>query len=128
MTNFGVMRKRAQRFTQLKEEADSEKMEKYSKKEQSKMRHKLGKMELKFGGIEDLKGKPEAVFICDLRKDDLALRESKRKDIKVIAVTDTNVDPSQVDYPIPANDDSISSMKYILGKVDEVLSSVDKKK
>ena len=66
---------------------------------------------------------PEAVLILDVKKDLTCVREARRKGIKIIGVVDTNVDPSLVDYPIPANDDAISSVKYILEKVSETITN-----
>ena len=62
----------------------------------------------------------DAVFICDLDKNQLVLKEAKNKGIPVIALVDTNIDPTLVDYVIPANDDAQSSVRYILGKVQEL--------
>jgi len=64
---------------------------------------------------------PDAVFVADMRKGHLAIREAKAKGIKVVAICDTNTDPSVVDYFIPGNDDAISSVKYILDKIKEVV-------
>jgi len=55
-----------------------------------------------------------------MKKDDLAVREAKKKGVKVIGIADTNVDPTQADYPIPANDDAITSVQYILDKIKQV--------
>ena len=71
---------------------------------------------------------PDAIFVCDMKKDDLAIKEAKVKGIKVIGIADTNVDPTLVDYPIPANDDAVSSVKYILEKVKEVVLKAKTKK
>ena len=64
---------------------------------------------------------PDAVFLLDIRKDVLAIKEARMKGVKIIAISDTNCDPSLVDFPIPANDDAISSVRYILEKVKEVI-------
>ncbi|MDD5639102.1 MAG: 30S ribosomal protein S2, partial [Candidatus Pacebacteria bacterium] len=64
---------------------------------------------------------PDAIFILDIKKDYTALLEAKKKGIPVIAIVDTNVNPDLVNYPIPANDDAISSIKYILDVVKEVI-------
>ena len=66
---------------------------------------------------------PEAVFIADLKKDITCAREAKIKGIFVVAITDTNVDPTIADYPIPANDDTISSVKYIIDKVSKTVEN-----
>lgn len=119
LTNFGVMKARIDHFKQLRKKVNSSDFEKYSRKEQVDMEKELSKLKLKFGGLEGMVGLPDAVFVCDLTKDDLALKEAGMKDVPVIAIADTNVDPTDVDYLIPANDDSISSVKYILSKISE---------
>ncbi len=75
----------------------------------------------KFEGIENMEKIPDSVFICDIVKDKLCLKEARMKGITTVAIIDTNADPSLVDYPIPANDDAISSVKYILDKVKEAI-------
>jgi len=72
------------------------------------------KLEEKFGGLRTMKSKPEAVFILDLDKNALAAREAREEGIKVVALVDTNIDPSLADYPIPASDDAITSARFIL--------------
>jgi small subunit ribosomal protein S2 len=68
-----------------------------------------------------MKELPGAVFIVDIRKEETALREAKRLDIPVIALVDTNCDPTQVDYPIPGNDDAIRSIKLVADKLSEAI-------
>lgn len=119
LTNFKVMRDRVAYLKELREKMDSDDFEKYSKKEQSEMKQELKKLEMKFGGVEEMSSLPDLVFVCDFKGDNLALRESKKKGVDVMGLVDTNIDPTDVDYPIPANDDSISSVKYILNKIDE---------
>ena len=96
-------------------------MKKYTKKERSEFDQELQKLEIKFGGIKNLDQLPFAIFVLDIKKDDLAVKEAKMRGIRVVAICDTNVDPSLVDYPIPANDDAISSLRYILDKVKETI-------
>jgi small subunit ribosomal protein S2 len=85
------------------------------------MEKKLQKLETKFGGIKNLERLPDAVFIIDMKKDELAVKEARRKGVKIIAISDTDSDPTLADYPIPANNDAISSVKYILEKVREAI-------
>ena len=66
---------------------------------------------------------PDAVLILDIKKDITCAKEARRKGIKIIGVVDTNIDPTLTDYPIPANDDAISSIKYILEKVQETIKA-----
>lgn len=125
-TNFEVIKKRIDHFKDLEKKKAENKFEKYTKKEKMKIDEELKDFEMKFGGIKNLEKIPEAVFILDIKKDRVAVEEAKKKEVKIIAVTDTNVDPSLVDYPIPASDDSVSSIKYILEKTAEVIKKSKK--
>jgi small subunit ribosomal protein S2 len=123
-TNFETIKKRINYFKELKNKINSEELFKYTKKEQAKIHKELKQLETKFGGMENLVNLPDAVFICDMKRDILAAREARRKKIPIIAIVDTNINPDLVDYPIPANDDAITSVKYILEKVKEVIKKV----
>ena len=120
-TNFDIIKKRVNRFKDLEENKKKGEFDKYTKKERSKIDKELSNLKAKFGGLRDLKELPNAVFVCDIKSDELAVKEARNKGIKIIAIADTNVNPDLVDYPIPANDDAISSVKYILEKVKEVI-------
>ena len=78
-------------------------------------------MKTKFEGLRNVKELPSAIFVCDIKNDELAVKEARVKGVKIIGIVDTNVNPTLVDYPIPANDDAISSVKYILEKIKEVI-------
>ena len=120
-TNFEVMKKRIAHLKDLEEKKRTGQLEKYTKKEISQIDQEIEKLKIKFEGIRDLETLPEAIFVVDMRKNALAVKEAKEKGIKVVAISDTNVNPTLTDYPIPANDDAISSVKYILGKVKEAI-------
>jgi len=120
-TNFETLKKRIEYFKDLEKKKAEGELEKYTKKERAKIDQELRDLERKFGGIRDLEKLPDAIFVIDMKKDDLAVKEAKMKGVKVIGISDTNVDPTLADYPIPANDDAISSVKYILEKVKEVI-------
>ena len=128
ITNFASISKRIEYFKELERKKKSGELEKYTKKERSEFDKEIKKLEIKFGGIKGLTKVPDAIFVCDMKKDDLAIKEAKVKGIKVIGIADTNVDPTLVDYPIPANDDAVSSVKYILEKVKEVVLKAKTKK
>lgn len=121
LTNFETILKRIEYFNDLARKKESGELQKYTKKEQAKFNKNLYNLERKFGGIKKMSQVPDVVLVLDIRKNDLAVKEAKMKKIKVIGVIDTNCDPTLVDYPIPANDDSASSIKYILEKVKEVI-------
>lgn len=120
-TNFGVIKKRIDYFKEMEEKEKKGEFDKYTKKEKIKIEKELQDLKRKFEGLKNLEEIPQAIFICDLNQDKLAQKEAKKKGVKVVAICDTNTDPSLADYPIPANDDALSSVKYILGKVKEVI-------
>jgi len=127
LTNFQVIKKRIDYLKELEEKRSSEDFAKYTKKERFKIEEEIGDLEKKFGGIKELEELPDAVFVCDMKKDSLSIKEARMKGIKVIGICDTNADPTLADYPIPANDDAISSVKYILEKVKEVILKTKEK-
>lgn len=120
-TNFETISKRVDYFKELENKKASGGLEKYTKKERLLFDRELDSLKLKFEGIKNMKKIPEAVLVLDVKKDIACVREAKKKGIKIIGIVDTNIDPSLVDYPIPANDDAISSLKYILSKFEEVI-------
>jgi len=120
-TNFEVIKKRIEYFKDLEKRRAEGELEKYPKTEKAKIDRELRNLEIKFGGIKNLEKLPDAIFVLDIKKDAAAVKEAKIKGIKVIGIADTNVDPTLADFPIPANDDAISSVKYILEKVKEAI-------
>jgi small subunit ribosomal protein S2 len=124
-TNFEEIRKRIQYFKDLEAKTKETDFEKnYTKKERSMMNKEIARLNLKFGGIKDMEKMPEALFVLDMKKDAIAISEARKKGVKVIAIADTNVDPTKADFPIPGNDDAVSSVRYILGKVKEAVLEV----
>lgn len=118
LTNFSEIKKRLKYFNELEAKtASPDFSENYNKKERLQIAKELERLKLKFGGIKKMEKVPDAIFIIDLTKNDLALKEAKDIKKTVIAITDTNVDPTDVDYMIPANDDALSSVEYILKQV-----------
>jgi small subunit ribosomal protein S2 len=120
-TNFEQIKNRTLYLKDLEKKKESGEFEKYSKKERIKIEKELENMRKKFEGLKNLEELPEAIFVLDIKKDSLACKEAKKRGIKIIGIVDTNADPNLVDYPIPANDDAISSLKYILSKVKEAI-------
>lgn len=123
-TNFDTIAKRVQYFKDLEVKRAQGAFEKHTKKERLDIDREISSLKEKFEGIRNMDKLPEAALILDMREDETAVREAKRKGIKVIGVADTNVDPAAADYPIFANDDAISSVKYILEKVKETILNV----
>jgi len=120
-TNFETIKNRIGYFKDLEKKKAGGELKKYTKKERARIDQELKDFEFKFGGIKNLERMPDAIFVLDMKKDNLAAKEARVKGIKVIAISDTNCDPTLADFPIPANDDAIPSLKYILEKVKEVI-------
>lgn len=120
-SNFGIIQKRVVYFKDLENKKALGELDKYTKKERLGFDKELKDLEIKFGGIRNMEKLPDAIFVCDMIEDELAIKEAKMKGIKTIAICHTNVDPTLVDYPIPASDDAVSSVKYILEKVKEII-------
>ena len=98
-------------------------------REYSKLKNlqkELEDLKTKFEGIKNLNTLPDAVFVLDMKKDFLALKEARKMGIKTIGISDTNINPDLADYSIPANDDAVSSVKYILEKVKNVILNTKK--
>ena len=113
LTNFAVIHQVIKKFKDLKRKQEQGELSKYTKFEQLKLNEEIEKLEMSVGGIRDLTRIPDAIFILDIRRDKTALREAQRRGMKIVALCDTNVDPTQVDYPIPANDDAIKSLELM---------------
>lgn len=120
-TNFETIKKRVDYFKDLEKKKAAGELEKYTKKERADIDKELKDLQLKIGGIKELTQLPEAIFVLDMKKDELAIKEARKKGIKIIAVSDSNTNPDLADYVIPANDDAVSAISYILGKVKEAI-------
>jgi small subunit ribosomal protein S2 len=120
-TNFETIQKRVSYFKDLEKKKETGELGKYTKKEQLNFDREIAKLKVKFEGVRNMSKLPDAVIIFGLDKDITCAREAKRKGIKIVAIVDTNVNPDIVDYPIPANDDAISSVRYIIDKVKETI-------
>lgn len=117
LTNFKVVSNRVNYLKELEDKEAKGELKKYTKKEQLDFKTQVENLENKFGGLKIMNALPQAVFVVDFDKNFLAVKEARNKGIKTIALVDTNMNPQLVDYPIPANDDALSSVKYILDKI-----------
>lgn len=120
-TNFETIKKRVEYFMDLEKKRAAGELEKYTKKERLNFDKELEGLKIKFEGIKNMAKLPEVVIVFDMKKDDTCVREAKKKGIKIIGLADTNINPDFADYVIPANDDAISSVKYILEKIKQVI-------
>jgi len=101
---------------------DDEQLELLPPKERIAMLGELEKLEANLGGVADMKRQPEAMFVLDLRKEQLAVREARRLGMPIIALVDTNCDPDEADYVVPGNDDAIRSCDLIARVVADGIS------
>lgn len=120
-TNFETIKKRVVYLKSLQKQKQDGLLEKYTKKERAKIEKEMMSLEKRLGGIADMEKIPEAIFVCDMKKDLLAIKEAKIKKVKIIGIADVNIDPGLADYAIPANDDAVKSVKYILDKIKETI-------
>lgn len=125
-TNFFQIKKRIKYLNDQEAKMTHGELEKYTKYEQLRFKKEIERMNEKMGGIKKMDNIPQAIFVADAKENELAVREAREVKIPVIGIVDTNVDPDMIDYPIPANDDALSSLKYILGIVAKSISAAKK--
>ncbi|MDD5416139.1 MAG: 30S ribosomal protein S2 [Candidatus Daviesbacteria bacterium] len=117
LTNFSEIQKNIKKLKTYLEQKEKGELSKYTKKEQLLLERKMGKLQRDFAGVMDFAGLPDAIFVTDAVSDNIAVREANRLGIKVVAIADSNCDPTQIDYPIPGNDDAIKSIKILVGAI-----------
>jgi small subunit ribosomal protein S2 len=124
LTNFKNIRKRIEYLIELEKNKASGELKKYTKREQLKIDEQIEKLKKKFEGVKNLENLPEAILVLSVKEQIGAIREARRKKIPIIALVDTDSDPSLIDYPIPSNDDAVSVLKFMLDKIGEVIHPV----
>lgn len=114
LTNFGTIRKSIKRLQNIEKQETDGTFEKITKKERLFLTRERDKLKKVLEGVETMTKLPGAVFVVDIKKESIALREAKRLSIPVFAIVDTNCDPDYIDYMIPANDDAVKTIELIL--------------
>ena len=117
LTNFTTIKKSIRHLQRLEKEKSSGYGDNLTKKEKLALERERVKLADLHRGIKDMKRLPDAVIVVDTISDDIAVREAKRLDIPVVALIDTNADPTMIDYPIPGNDDSIQTIQIIVAEL-----------
>jgi small subunit ribosomal protein S2 len=123
LTNWRTISERLERMHELRRLRDDGQLELLPPKERITMMKELEKLETNLGGVTDMKRLPDAVFVVDLRKEQLAIREARRLGLPVVALVDTNCDPDDADYVIPGNDDAIRSCSLITRVIAEAIDA-----
>ncbi len=121
LTNHKTISKRIDRLAEIRKMQEDGTINKYAKKEALKMIAEADKLEKYLGGIKDMKGMPGALFVVDPKKEKIAVKEARILGIPVVGIVDTNCDPDDVDYIIPANDDAIRAVKLIAAAMADAI-------
>lgn len=121
LTNFSTVKKRIDRLGELEKQEVEGEWEVLSKKEEMGFRRELEKLRRNLTGVKNITTLPQALFVTDLKIEEIAVREARRLVIPIVAIVDSNGDPGLVDYLIPANDDAIKSIRLITSKIADAI-------
>jgi small subunit ribosomal protein S2 len=127
LTNWRTISDRIDRLHELRRLKDEGQLDLLPAKERISMLNELEKLDENLGGVADMKRQPDAVFIVDLKKEQLAVREARRLGLPVVALVDTNCDPDEADYVIPGNDDAIRSCDLIVRVIADGIAAGQQK-
>jgi len=121
LTNAGQIQGRAKYLVESERMKESGEYKKYTKFEQQKKSEEIEKLEHKVGGLKRLVAQPGAIVIADAKEASLAIKEARRIGVPIVAIVDSNMDPTLIDYPIPGNDDALSSLHLLLGRLGQAV-------
>ena len=121
LTNFDTIRSRVNKLREIEDFIASGHADKLPKKEIAQLNRQLLKLSKTLGGIKEMRGLPDLIFIVDQKKEDIAIKEANKLGIPVICLADTNADPDGINYIIPGNDDAIRSIKLITSKLADAV-------
>lgn len=123
LTNFSTVKRSLEKYRRYLDMESDGSLEKLHKKEASAIRREMERMFRNFEGLKEINQTPAALFIVDIKNEDIAVSEARRLGIPVIALVDTNSDPGLVDYPIPGNDDAVKSIRLIVDILTEAIQN-----
>jgi small subunit ribosomal protein S2 len=121
LTNFQTIQSRIRYLRDLEARRDRGDFERLPKKEVQHLQDDMTRLERTLGGIKDMRRLPSVIFIVDTRKERTAVLEARRLEIPIVALADTNCDPDEMDYPIPANDDAIRAVRLLCAKIADAV-------
>ncbi len=121
LTNFETIRGRVNKLKELEEFVNNGYVDKLPKKEVAQINRQIAKLSKTLGGIKDMRGLPDVIFIVDQAKEEIAIKEANKLGIPVICLADTNANPDGINYIIPGNDDAIRSIKLITSKLADAV-------
>jgi len=117
LTNFSTMQQSVRKMKELKRKKEEGVFELVTKKEALKMQNSLDKLERALGGVEEMNRLPDCLFVVDVQKEELAVKEAQKLGIPVVAVVDSNCNPTGIDYVVPGNDDAIRAVRLFCSKI-----------
>jgi len=121
LTNYETIRARISKLRELEEMRDNGHFERLGKKEVAVLTRQLNKLDRSLGGIKDMRGMPDVMFLIDQKRELIAVQEASKLNIPIVAIIDTNCDPGSIDYVIPGNDDATRSIRLITQKVADAI-------
>jgi len=121
LTNFATVQQSVRKMKDLQRQKEEGVFELLTKKEALQLQRSLDKLERSLGGIKEMVDLPDCLFVVDVRKEELAVKEAQKLGIPVVAVVDTNCDPSGIDYIVPGNDDAIRAVRLFCSKIADAL-------
>jgi small subunit ribosomal protein S2 len=127
LTNWRTISDRIDRLHELRRLKEEGQLDLLPAKERISMLNELEKLDENLGGVADMKRQPDAVFIVDLKKEQLAVREARRLGLPVVALVDTNCDPDEADYVVPGNDDAIRSCDLVVRVIADGIAAGQQK-
>jgi len=123
LTNWETVSKSIKRLKDLESKIESGEINSLTKKEKLNIERSKEKLQLNLGGIKNMPDLPDAIFVIDINKEAIAVQEAKKLNIPVIAICDTNTDPTNIDYPVPGNDDAVRSISLYCDLVGSAILS-----
>lgn len=127
LTNFESVKKNIEKMEDLSKKIREKELSRYTKKEQLLAARELAKLEQEIGGLSGMKELPQALVLASVKSEKIAADEARQKEIPIVGIADTNADPSDVDYPIPGNDDASASIAILIKTLAEAVASAKSK-
>jgi small subunit ribosomal protein S2 len=121
LTNFATIQSRIDYLVRLEDQQAKGDFARLPKKEAQKLGEEILRLNEQLGGIKEMTSLPATLFVVDMVKENIALAEAKRVGLPIVSVVDTNCDPNEIDYPIPANDDAIKAIKLVCSKIADAV-------
>ncbi len=121
LTNFSTIRKSVKRLQNIEKQESDGTFDKITKKERLHLSRERDKLKKVLEGVESMTKLPGAIFVVDIKKEDIAVKEARRLNIPVFAIVDTNCDPDEIDYLVPANDDAVKTIELIVKQIADAV-------